>query len=51
MTTHTPPHQYLEEGRELQLDFDKLAKVAQIGVPVLPVVVQDARTLEVLIVA
>jgi phosphoribosyl-AMP cyclohydrolase len=41
----------LEEGRELQLDFDKLAKVAQTGVPVLPAVVQDARTGEVLIVA
>ena len=43
--------QELEEGRTLQLDFDKLAKVAQTGVPVLPVVVQDARTREVLIVA
>ena len=41
----------LEEGRELHLDFDKLAKVAQTGVPVLPAVVQDARTGEVLIVA
>jgi phosphoribosyl-AMP cyclohydrolase len=47
MTTH----QDLEEGRELGLDFEKLAKVAATGVPVLPVVVQDARTLEVLIVA
>jgi phosphoribosyl-AMP cyclohydrolase len=44
-------HHEREEGRTLQLDFDKLAKVAQTGVPVLPVVVQDARTLEVLIVA
>ena len=44
-------HQELEEGKVLHLDFDKLAKVAQTGVPVLPVVVQDARTLEVLIVA
>ena len=44
-------HQELEEGRELHLDFDKLAKVAQTGVPVLPVVVQDARTREVLILA
>jgi phosphoribosyl-AMP cyclohydrolase len=51
MTTQTPPHQDLEEGRELRLDFDKLAKVAQTGVPVLPVVVQDARTREILIVA
>jgi phosphoribosyl-AMP cyclohydrolase len=44
-------HQQLEEGSALHLDFDKLAKVAQIGVPVLPVVVQDARTREVLILA
>jgi len=44
-------HEELEEGRELHLDFDKLAKVAQTGVPVLPAVVQDARTHEVLIVA
>jgi phosphoribosyl-AMP cyclohydrolase len=49
--TQTLSHQDLEEGRELQLDFSKLAKVAETGVPVLPVVVQDARTLEVLIVA
>jgi phosphoribosyl-AMP cyclohydrolase len=41
----------LEEGSELRLDFDKLAKVAQCGVPVVPVAVQDADTKEVLIVA
>jgi phosphoribosyl-AMP cyclohydrolase len=41
----------LEEGSELLLDFGKLAKVAQTGVPVLPVAVQDAETLEVLILA
>ena len=41
----------LEEGSELTLDFDKLAKAAQTGVPVLPVAVQDAETLEVLILA
>jgi phosphoribosyl-AMP cyclohydrolase len=41
----------LEEGSKLQLDFGKLAKVAQTGVPVLPVAVQDAETLEVLILA
>ena len=51
MTTQTLSHQDLEEGRELHLDFDKLAKVAQTGVAVLPVVVQDAHTGEVLIVA
>jgi hypothetical protein len=32
----------LEEGSELQLDFTKLQKVAKTGLPVLPVVVQDA---------
>jgi phosphoribosyl-AMP cyclohydrolase len=41
----------LEEGSELLLDFDKLAQVAQTGVSVLPVVVQDAETREVLILA
>jgi phosphoribosyl-AMP cyclohydrolase len=41
----------LEEGKELQLDFTKLQKVAKGGLPVLPVVVQDADTREVLVVA
>ena len=41
----------LEEGRELRLDFDKLAKVAQTGARVLPVAVQDAGTREVLFIA
>jgi len=41
----------LEEGSELLLDFYKLAKVAQTGESVLPVVVQDAETREVLILA
>src|SRR5271170_6338813 len=41
----------LEEGSELQLDFTKLQKVAKTGLPVLPVVVQDAESLEVLVVA
>jgi phosphoribosyl-AMP cyclohydrolase len=41
----------LEEGLELKLDFTKLAKVAGTGQPVLPVVVQDAETKEVLILA
>src|ERR1700677_2274243 len=41
----------LEEGNELQLDFTKLQKVAKTGLPVLPVVVQDAESLEVLVVA
>jgi phosphoribosyl-AMP cyclohydrolase len=41
----------LEEGNELQLDFSKLQKVAKTGLPVLPVVVQDADSHEVLVVA
>ena len=41
----------LEEGRALCLDFDKLAKIAQTGQPVVPVVVQDADSGEVLILA
>jgi phosphoribosyl-AMP cyclohydrolase len=41
----------LEEGRKLQLDFSKLQKIAQSQQPVLPVVVQDADSLEVLVVA
>jgi phosphoribosyl-AMP cyclohydrolase len=41
----------LEEGNELQLDFTKLQKVARTGLPVLPVVVQDADSREVLVVA
>jgi phosphoribosyl-AMP cyclohydrolase len=41
----------LEEGSELQLDYDKLHKVAHSGARVLPVAVQDAQTGEVLILA
>ena len=41
----------LEEGNELQLDFTKLQKGAKTGLPVLPVVVQDADSREVLVVA
>jgi phosphoribosyl-AMP cyclohydrolase len=41
----------LEEGSDLQLDFSKLQKVAQTGLPVLPVVVQDADSRDVLLVA
>ncbi|MEN6627552.1 MAG: phosphoribosyl-AMP cyclohydrolase [Candidatus Sumerlaeia bacterium] len=44
-------HKELEEGSTLALDFDKLAKVAGGGEPVLPVVVQHADTGEVLILA
>lgn len=41
----------LEEGSALQLDFTKLQKIAKTGLPVLPVVVQDADSKEVLVVA
>jgi phosphoribosyl-AMP cyclohydrolase len=41
----------IEEGNELRLDFSKLQKIARTGLPVLPVVVQDADTLDVLVVA
>lgn len=41
----------LEEGTTLQLDFSKLAKVAATGHDLLPVVVQDADSKEVLILA
>jgi phosphoribosyl-AMP cyclohydrolase len=41
----------LEEGTELRIDFGKLQKVGQTGAQVVPVVVQDADTLEVLVVA
>ncbi len=41
----------LEEGTTLQLDFGKLAKVAATGQDLLPVVVQDADSREVLILA
>ena len=41
----------LEEGSALQLDFSKLQKIAKTGLPVLPVVVQDADSKEVLVVA
>ena len=41
----------LEESKTLQLDFTKLKKVAQIEADIIPVVVQNADTGEVLILA
>ena len=41
----------LEEGAELRLDFQKLARVGAAGCDVLPVAVQDADTNEVILVA
>ncbi len=42
-------HYQLEEGSTLTLDFNKLAKVADCGQAVLPAVVQDAESKDVLI--
>jgi phosphoribosyl-AMP cyclohydrolase len=44
------PVNQLEEGMQADLDFGKLAKVAATGTPVIPVVLQDADTLDVLFV-
>jgi phosphoribosyl-AMP cyclohydrolase len=41
----------IEEGTLLDLDFKKLGKIAQGGVDVLPVVIQDEATREVLLIA
>jgi phosphoribosyl-AMP cyclohydrolase len=41
----------LEEGSELQLDFDKIAKIAAQTSGVIPAAVQDADTKEVILVA
>ena len=41
----------LEEGTDLQLDFTKLQKIAKTDSQVVPVVVQDADSHEVLVVA
>ena len=44
-------HKLLEEGADILLDFEKLRKVAQTEEPVVPVIVQDAASKEVLILA
>ncbi len=44
-------HTELEEGSRLLIDFHKLQKVGQSGAEVVPVVVQDAETMQVLVVA
>lgn len=44
-------HDELENGTQCALDFDKLAKVAACGTPVIPVAVQDAHTKDMLIIA
>ncbi|MBN1676405.1 MAG: phosphoribosyl-AMP cyclohydrolase [Kiritimatiellae bacterium] len=55
---HSPDHSLggahvneLEEGTNLQLDFAKLKKIAALEVDVLPVVVQNADTGEVILLA
>jgi len=49
--TGNTQHNELEEGDRLNIDFHKLRKVGETGAEVVPVVVQDANTLEVLVVA
>jgi len=44
-------HHQLEEGSQLKLDFDKLAKIGHSGTQVVPVAVQDVQTRELLILA
>jgi phosphoribosyl-AMP cyclohydrolase len=41
----------IENGTDVMLDFDKLAKIAACGTPVVPVAVQDAATKDILIIA
>ena len=43
--------QEIEEGSVLKLDFSKLAKIARVCPDVIPVAVQDADTLEVILIA
>ncbi|MCP4749306.1 MAG: phosphoribosyl-AMP cyclohydrolase [Proteobacteria bacterium] len=43
-------HRELEEGSKLTLDFDRMAKVADCGQALIPAVIQDAVSQEVLIV-
>ncbi len=47
----TVDHKVLEDGDQVLVDFEKLRKVAQSPDPVVPVIVQDAGTKEVLILA
>ncbi len=47
----TVTHEVLENGSQAIIDFEKLCKVAQSPDPVVPVIVQDAATKEVLILA
>jgi phosphoribosyl-AMP cyclohydrolase len=44
-------HEVLEKGSDVFIDFEKLRKVAQSPDPVVPVIVQDAGSREVLILA
>lgn len=45
------PKEALEEGLDLLLDFGKLEKVSASGESVVPVAVQDAESMEVLLIA
>ena len=46
-----PDHALLENGADILMDFEKLRKVGECQDPVVPVIVQDADTKEVLILA
>ncbi len=46
--TSSTDHEALEEGLDQQLDFDKVAKIGRSGHQVVPVVLQDAESGEVL---
>ena len=41
----------LEEGNRLQIDFSKIKTIGRISTDVVPVVVQDAETREVIVIA
>jgi len=47
--SHSTDKEHLEEGSKLRLDYSKLKQVGTAQEKVLPVVVQDAVTREVLI--
>lgn len=51
MTASNSAHHALEEGNQLQLDFDKLAKATAQSPGIIPVAVQHADTKELILVA
>lgn len=51
MNTQDPNENLIEEGKKLMLDFDKILKISQTNAKVVPVVVQDIESKEILIIA